>query len=312
MGSYTSQRTNVGALYREALSLYRTQSNNVPEQVAGVLTHLRNLERRVGETYGVELRGRDVLDIGVGQFLVQMQYFAKHNRAVGIDFDVIAQGLNPLPYLEMFRSNGWRRTAKTVGRKLLGIDRLYAGELRRQLEVATLPAHRILRMDACKMSFPEASFDFVHCQSVFHHLPTPAQAIAEIKRVLRPGGVSFVSFHLYTSETGSLDPRVFTERRNEVALWRHLRPQHAHELTSNAYLNKLRLPEWRRLFNAGMPGAEIILNPSKRAGTAEDARRLIASGELADYDLEELATHNVWALWRKPFAGETSLPESVP
>jgi SAM-dependent methyltransferase len=163
-----------------------------------------------------------------------------------------------------------------------------------------LPRLKVLRMDACQMEFADASFDFVHCQSVFHHLPTPAKAIAEIKRVLKPGGVGFVSFHLYTSETGSLDPRVFTDRREEVAMWRHLRPQYANELTSNAYLNKLRLPVWRGLFDEGMPGAEIVLNPSKRAGTEADAQRLIASGELANYNLDELTTHNVWVLWSKP------------
>jgi len=300
MGSYTSQRTNIGALFREALSLYRTQVNDVPAQVGGVLTHLQNLEKRIQTSCGLEMRGRDVLDIGVGQFLVQLQYFAKRNRVVGIDFDVIAQGLNPVQYLEMFRLNGWRRTAKTVGRKLLGVDRRYAAELKKQLDLASLPKHKILRMDACKMRFADAMFDFVHCQSVFHHLPTPALAIEEIKRVLKPGGVSFVSFHLYTSETGSLDPRVFTDRRDEVALWKHLRPKYAHELTSNAYLNKLRLPEWRKFFGTGMPGAQIFLNPSKRFGTEEDAHSLISSGELADYSLDELTTHNVWVIWRKP------------
>jgi hypothetical protein len=60
------------------------------------------------------------------------------------------------------------------------------------------------------------------------------------------------------------------------------------------------LPVWRGLFDEGMPGAEIILNPSKRAGTEADAQRLIASGELANYNLDELTTHNVWVLWSKP------------
>jgi len=300
MSSYTSQRTNLGALCREALSLYRTQSSNIPDQVGGVLSHLRNLEQRIRETQGLTLENRDVLDIGVGQFLVQLQYFAKHNRVVGIDFDVIAQGLNPAQYVRMLRLNGGRRTAKTIVRKALGIDRRYASELKRQLNLASLPRHKILRMDACQMAFPDASFDFVHCQSVFHHLPTPARAIQEIQRVLRPGGVGFMSFHLYTSETGSLDPRVFTDRRDEVAFWKHLRPKHAHGLTSNAYLNKLRLPEWRRCFQVGMPGAEFVLNPSHRPGIQADARALIANGELAGYELDELVTHNVWVIWRKP------------
>ena len=152
------------------------------------------------------------------------------------------------------------------------------------------------------MDFGDASFDFVHCHSVFHHLPSPALAINEIKRVLRPGGVAYVSFHLYSSETGSLDPRVFTERREEVGLWRHLRPEHAHEIKSNAYLNKLRLGKWKDLFAEYMPGAQVILNRSNRLGDEADAKRLKEGGELADFEVEELLTHNVWILWKKPNA----------
>ena len=146
MGSYTSQKTNLGSLFREAINLYQTQTRQVPAQVASVLEHLRKLEQMVETNCSFVMRDRDVLDIGAGQFLMQLHYFGKHNRATGIDFDVIAQGLNPLPYLEMFRLNGWRRTAKTVVRKTLGIDRRYAAELRRQLDVPALHKRKVLRM----------------------------------------------------------------------------------------------------------------------------------------------------------------------
>ncbi|HTY85971.1 MAG TPA: class I SAM-dependent methyltransferase [Candidatus Acidoferrum sp.] len=300
MGSYSSQKTNLEGLCREALNLYRTQSENVAGKVGSVLRHLENLENRIRQNYGLVLHDCDVLDIGVGQFPLHLQYFGRNNRVVGIDFDVIAQGFNPVQYVEMFWSNGWRRVAKTVGRKLLGIDRLYIRELKRQMNLASLPRRPILHMDACQMDFAEATFHFVHCQSVFHHLSTPARAMEEIKRVLRPGGVCFISFHLYTSETGSLDPRVFTDRRHEAALWRHLRPRHAAALKSNAFLNKLRLAEWRALFEQHMAGAKMILHPSQRPGVEEDAQRLKAQGELPEYSMEELLTHNVWVFWQKP------------
>jgi SAM-dependent methyltransferase len=300
VGSYTSQKTNVGGLFREAVNLYQSQTRQIPGQVAAVLGHLRGLEQAIEKNCAFVIRDRDVLDIGAGQFLMQLHYFGKHNRVTGIDFDVIAQGLNPLPYVEMFRRNGWRRTAKTVMRKALGIDRRYVAELKKQLDVLVLPKRRVLQMDACQMDFADASFDFVHCHSVFHHLPSPVLALNEIKRILRPGGVAYISFHLHSSETGSLDPRVFTEKRVEVGLWRHLRPQHLHELKPNAYLNKLRLGQWKELFEQHMPGAQIILNPSKRPGDEEDARQLKAQGELVDYSLDELLTHNVWVLWKKP------------
>ena len=64
-------------------------------------------------------------------------------------------------------------------------------------------------MDVSRMTFPDSSFDFVFSYSVFHHLPNPAQAFREVARVLRAGGVAYISFQLFTSATGCLDPRYF-------------------------------------------------------------------------------------------------------
>lgn len=300
MGSYTSQRTSIKSFMREAMGLYVTQNREATAQVKHALDHMRNVESLLKEKYGFLLRDRDVLDIGTGQFLLQMYYFGLHNRVTGMDFDVIANGINPIQYLRMLRFNGLRRTTKSIGRKLLGIDRRYRSELKAQLNVTTLPRASVQRMDACNMTFADASFDFVHCLSVFHHLPDPAAAIQGIKRVLRPGGAVYISFHLYTSETGSLDPRVFTERAKEVGLWLHLRPQCAHLIHTSAYLNKLRLGEWRKIFETWMPGATVILISANRAEAEADARTLHAKGELREYGLDELLTHRVCILWRKP------------
>jgi SAM-dependent methyltransferase len=46
-----------------------------------------------------------------------------------------------------------------------------------------------LVMDAHKLDFPDASFDFVVGRSILHHLDFPV-AIREISRVLRPGGTA--------------------------------------------------------------------------------------------------------------------------
>jgi ubiquinone/menaquinone biosynthesis C-methylase UbiE len=44
------------------------------------------------------------------------------------------------------------------------------------------------RGDASKMEFGDASFDFVYCYHVLEHVAEPRSSIAEIARVLRPGG----------------------------------------------------------------------------------------------------------------------------
>ena len=257
-------------------------------------------EALVKQHLGLELRDLDILEIGPGQFQAQMRYLALKNRVVGIDRDVITQRVAPFAYLKMLRTNGLRRTAKTLGRKLLGVDRQFASELKRQMGLQRLPTPRVIQMDACQMSFPDESFDFVYARSVFHHLPDPGAALDGITRVLRPGGAAYVLLHLYTSETGCLDPRIYTNRRNEVQGWPHLRPALGTTLENeNTYLNKLRLHEWRTLFDSKMPHAKYFTTEADSA-TFELARTLQSQRELLDYSVEELTTNDFAVLWQKP------------
>ena len=46
--------------------------------------------------------------------------------------------------------------------------------------------------DAAHMPFEPESFDFVFCQAAFKNFSRPVQAIAEIYRVLRPGGLGVI------------------------------------------------------------------------------------------------------------------------
>ena len=52
----------------------------------------------------------------------------------------------------------------------------------------------VREMDATHLAFDDASFDLVFSFNVFEHLGDPAATFAEIVRVLRPGGVAYVSF----------------------------------------------------------------------------------------------------------------------
>jgi ubiquinone/menaquinone biosynthesis C-methylase UbiE len=45
------------------------------------------------------------------------------------------------------------------------------------------------------LSFADASFDHVNCQGVIHHTPEPEKAVAEIARVLKPGGTASISVY---------------------------------------------------------------------------------------------------------------------
>ncbi|MEP7048547.1 MAG: class I SAM-dependent methyltransferase [Ilumatobacteraceae bacterium] len=49
--------------------------------------------------------------------------------------------------------------------------------------------------NAEELHFADESFDHVNCQGVIHHTPNPERAVAEIARILRPGGTASISVY---------------------------------------------------------------------------------------------------------------------
>jgi len=199
----------------------------------------------------------------------------------------------------MARHNGLRRTVKTLGRKTLLVDARYRRELARQLGVAALPAPSILTMDASAMSFGDESFDFVYALAIFQHLERPSDVLTEMRRVLRPGGVLYFDFMLYTGPQESHDVRALAGDVDGLPPWAHLRPAFAGQVRSNAFLNRIRLSEWRTMFDTDIPGAELILRQPEACRLKIEARRLHQDGELVGYGVEELTTSQVAVTWRK-------------
>lgn len=52
---------------------------------------------------------------------------------------------------------------------------------------------RVLRMDGANLEFPNGSFDTVSISNSLHHLTNPGGTLAEMLRVLRPGGLLIIN-----------------------------------------------------------------------------------------------------------------------
>jgi SAM-dependent methyltransferase len=303
--SYASMSSPRGGLATEVLRLvrlWRNRTADLPQHVQGQIELTGEMKRRVRDWGQLDVSGLDVLEIGPGQLLAQMAVLAVDNRVTGIDLDVVPWGWEPRQYIRVWRQNGPKRFAKTIGRKVLGFDRSFRRELARQLGVAELPPVNALHMDATRTAFPDAVFDFIYSFDTFEHLAEPAPVLREAVRVLRPGGACYISLHPATAEDGFHDLRIIAGDRAGIPYWAHLRPPHRQEVQASSYLNELRLSEWSELFGAIMPGVRFHLDKvSNRVHTTELAR-LREAGELGDYTDDELLVSRFVAFWKKPRA----------
>jgi len=119
------------------------------------------------------LPGTRVLEVGVGTGLALPHYLSA-KRVTGVDLSA-----------EMLA----RARTRMVQRRLANVDAL-------------------LEMDAEAMAFPDAGFDIAVAMFVASVVPNPRQLLAEMRRVVRPGGHLLFVNH-FAAEAG---PRWWIER----------------------------------------------------------------------------------------------------
>jgi SAM-dependent methyltransferase len=130
--------------------------------------------------------------------------------------------------------------------------------VKRRLAAFGLESHLIVG-DAEKLSFPDAAFDAVYSWGVLHHSPDTPKAIAEVMRVLRPGGVARVMMYHKWSLVGYM-------------LW--------------IRYALMRLRPWRTLTDIY---ANHLESPGTKAYTIAEARKLFAGW--SKVDVEIVLTH---------------------
>jgi ubiquinone/menaquinone biosynthesis C-methylase UbiE len=178
--------------------------------------------------------------------------FARDGHHVtGLDTQYVARG--PLKYLQQARHDGLQVAMKSAVR-----DTLFTGGFRRILdEAAQSPAEDLkvvfVRSTAESLPLPDNAFDLVFSYCAFEHIPDVEKAAAECARVLKPEGLAHITYHLFTSISGSHHNRWFypdTDPPRDVPPWFHLR-ESAGGVAFPAMdygVNALRLSEYREIF----------------------------------------------------------------
>jgi SAM-dependent methyltransferase len=97
-------------------------------------------------------------------------------------------------------------TALAIGRRLFAEHPPLGG---------TLLAPQFLHFDGRRIALPDASVDRIICFDAFHHVPNQAEVLAELGRVLRPGGIAGFS---EPGRNHSCQPQSQYEMRNHRVL----------------------------------------------------------------------------------------------
>jgi SAM-dependent methyltransferase len=296
--SYTSGRLTTRQKVREAYALYGRYLKRSEETCDAVVSEFEAARQTIEALRRVPLKGMAVLDVGPGPFLAYSNCFAVENTVTAIDSDIIPIGLSPLSYIRMLRYNGTWRTAKTIGRKILGIDRAQQRTLRKKIG-RRVSRVRVLHGDVCDTRLPGDSFDVIYCRSVMQHIMAPERALTEMARILRQDGVLYVSLHLYTSHNGAHPFHPEGSAQPDEMFWSHLRPGVDNGLGTSACLNGLRLDDWKLVFQSRCPGHSLEIRESTDPRVRHLAEKYLASGELAGYRIEELMAHELIFVWKK-------------
>lgn len=276
--------------------------------IADVDTDIRRRHENFGGLAGSfeALRGQpftgcDVLEIGHGQFPFTSAFIAaRDNRVVGIDIDPVPQRFSPITYARMLRTSGLRRTVKTVGREVTGINRAYRQSIARVTGRKRFPKLDLRVMDACELDFPDASFDAVYSFDVFEHLDRPEKAAEEIVRVLKPGGAAVLIFVHGTWYNALHDLRMLSLDESPIPPWAHLRERFTDQVQQGAYVNGLKIGEWRELFERIMPGAEIHMPHVQQQRLLDEFAAIRSGHEIDHHTDDELLVDHVTVKWKKP------------
>jgi SAM-dependent methyltransferase len=170
---------------------------------------------------------------------------------------------------------------------------VFSVDLVQKPQPAEDPARQIqLRGDALRTPLRSASVQLVFCASLIEHVAAPDKLLAEIERILAPGGEAYISFPPYYSPMGG----------HEFAPYHYLGERAALRLTRRRHV----LAEWARDLNGAKEEATSFADLYAGWGlfrmTVGKMRRLVAA---SGFDCLDMSTRYLpYSFIRWPVIGE--------
>jgi SAM-dependent methyltransferase len=207
-----------------------------------------------------------VLEIGPGANLGPLFCFVAGGvtRAAGVD--IATAGERPREFYALLRDylacvEGWRWWRHFVTVSYPNVifpatgDDLDVDQTLKKIEYVS-------PVSSAALPFPDSTFDLVYSVAALEHVEDPRQTVAEILRVLRPGGMAIHEIDL--KHHGSPDPLRFLEWSDEEWFSRTERYGGDRSLerildgswTGEVFCNRLRHGAWTRLFEEA--GLELL------------------------------------------------------
>lgn len=274
----------------------RVLSQDMPERANSHYRQFRVMLDIV-KHYSGEVRGKSILDIGCGRlYPYSLLFHSLGNRVVGIDLLYIGAGISPLRrYWTILHRNGLINFGREFLFSILLKNRAYYRELRRVCGFPLVSdGIRFIEMNVERMGFPDDTFDLAVSIAVFEHVSDVAEAVAELFRVLKGGGIAYINIHLFSSLSGGHHDKVDYTNPDRVPPWDHLRRR---TRPLPCYLNEMREHQYLSLFQEKFEILEVL---DIGKGEGEELLSPEIGAELSDYSEEELLKRGITIVARKP------------
>jgi SAM-dependent methyltransferase len=158
--------------------------------------------------------------------------------------------------------------------------------------------------DATALEFDDASFDGAVTRFSLHHIPVPGRVIAEMARVVKPGGLVILSDHMTDEDGDAAAWHEEIERLRDPSHWACLTPRRLRELGESAGLEldqervipfELGFEAWRERSSGGPAVAPLIDRLLAEAPAGAESFRVLGEGEE-----RRLALRISLTRWRRP------------